>query len=215
MSERKKVESWSEMVWRNGADGKTPLSAENLNSMSRQISAITEWIVEEGALTFDQLVKQDGTANYVELTFPEDVESLNAYKVLFIKGWIQKNQSNNYAFTCTLPVSNLTDYGMFNVMEYDEILGEDGNFYGTISSMVIRYQDTKFPTDPSWYPNKHLLFCVPRDGIEHKQVGTDEYPKEVVKITELEEQGAIGRWLHNLSEYERRDVYFQEVYGLR
>lgn len=211
MADTKRVESWSEMVWRNGAEGQTPLSAENLNSMSRQISAITEWIVEEGALTFDQLVQQDGTPNEVELTFPSGVTSLQEYKVLFIKGWINKGEPNNYAFTCTLPVSNLTDYGMFNVIEYDEVLGQDGKFYGTITSLVIRYEDWRDPTLPSYYPVKHMLFCSARDGITETNIGTGI--KE--KVDKSKKQGAVGRWLHNLGDYERRDVYFQEVYGLR
>lgn len=211
MADTKRVESWSEMVWRNGAEGQTPLSAENLNSMSRQISAITEWIVEEGALTFDQLVRQDGTPNEVELTFPSGVTSLQEYKVLFIKGWINKGEPNNYAFTCTLPVSNLTDYGMFNVIEYDEVLGQDGKFYGTITSLVIRYEDWGDPILPSYYPVKHMLFCSARDGITETNIGTGI--KE--KVDKSKKQGAVGRWLHNLEDYERRDVYFQEVYGLR
>lgn len=209
--------------WEDGEIGGTPLSATNLNKITAAIDAIHTWANSSGALTFDQLALADGT-NKVELSFPKKPDSderygLHDYRVLFIKGWIQKNQGNNYSFTCTLPVSNLLDYGMFNVMEYDETYSEENSkYYGTISSIVIRVHRES---------SKLYLVAAPRDSVTLQKLNdidittgqplATESNKEVVgDNTKL---GAIGRWIHDFqleeNKYERRNVGFQEVYGLR
>lgn len=207
--------------WADGESGGTPISATNLNTITAAIDEICSWATNTGALTFDQLALADGT-NQVQLSFPKKPGSdekygLHDYRVLFVKGWIQKNQGNNYAFTCTLPVSNLLDYGMFNVVEYDETLNHgDSKFYGTITSIVIR----AFRTGGQMW-----LVAAPRDSVTVTKLNdidtTTGQPldtksdKEVVSDTQ--KLGGIGRWMHELSgnNYSRRDIGFQEVYGLR
>lgn len=225
MASEIKLTPWAEgvnkVVWQDGEPGGTPLSAENLNYITSAIDNIFLWATNSGALTFDQLATGAGK-NTVALGFPkkpgeETQYGLQDYRVLFIKGWIDKGQENNYAFTCTIPVSNLLDYGMFNSIEYDETLGQDQNAYGTITSMVFRCAKDFGGSNVTY------LFCSSRMGIkkERKKIvdtttGLETSAEEEKEIPDTTKpQGGIGRWLHNLSEYEHRDVYFQEVYGLR
>ena len=224
----KYIEQYSKINWKDGrnTENSTPLSADNLNHMDNQIYDITSFIKDEGALGWD-IIFQGSGPNKAQLDLSAVAGDITKYKLLFIKGWIDKEEGNNYAFTVTLPVTNLADGGMFVFTDYDEMY-HDGYFRGTITSIVIRYTAMKRqpnPSQPAWY--EYFLYVANRKAV------TEQDGKEVLIDFDNKTQGigAVGRYLDNLgavasppyrdgdswSQYDKeyRTVTFQEVYGLR